>query len=147
MQRRTLLTSAAMALLFGKSAFAAAPAMEVFKDAQCGCCTGWIEHLQANGFAVTARNVDDTGVYRRRYGMLDTLRSCHTGRVAGYTIEGHVPAREIHQLLKQRPQAIGLVVPGMPMGSPGMEGKRNDAYDVLLVQADGRSTVYRHYPA
>ena len=90
-------------------------------------------------------NVSEPGVYRRRFGIPEALGSCHTAQVEGYAIEGHVPAAEIRRLLKERPQAKGLAVPGMPLGSPGMEGNRKDPYDVMLVLPDGTSSVYARY--
>jgi hypothetical protein len=123
--------------------------VEVFKSPTCGCCNDWIEHLQAAGFRVKANDVADTGRYRARYGMPARLGSCHTAVVAGYVIEGHVPAREIRRLLRERPKALGLAVPGMPIGSPGMDGPayggQVDPYDVLLVLADGRTSVFASY--
>ena len=126
----------------------AAPVMEVWKDPQCGCCKEWIRHLKDNGIAAV---VHDTGNAhaRARLGIAKALGSCHTGLIGGYAIEGHVPAREIHRLLGERPAAIGLAVPGMPVGSPGMDGAiyrgRVDPYDVLLVLRDGRTRVFQSY--
>lgn len=120
-------------------------AMEIWKDPSCGCCTEWVEHLRANGFAV---KVNDTGngAARAKLGMPIKYGSCHTGRVGSYAIEGHVPAREIHRLLAEKPKAIGLAVPGMPVGSPGMEqGSQRDPYDVLLVRAANDATVFASY--
>lgn len=147
MQRRTLL-QALLASAFAApmlASAATAPLIEVYKSEGCGCCEAWLEHLKANGFAVKAQNVDDTSVYREKFGIPKNLGSCHTGIVQGYALEGHVPAAEIKRLLAERPKAKGLAVPSMPMGSPGMEGPRNDPYDVLLVKADGSHTVYKHY--
>jgi len=105
-----------------------------------------MEHLRAHGFRVKPVDVRDASVYRRRHGVPDALGGCHTGVVGGYAIEGHVPAREIRRLLAEKPKAAGLAVPGMPVGSPGMEqGPRVDRYDVLLVNGDGRTTVYASY--
>jgi hypothetical protein len=105
-----------------------------------------MDHLRANGFRVKPQNVADPAVYRARYGIPHALGSCHTAVIEGYAIEGHVPAREIKRLLADRPKARGLVVPGMPNGSPGMEqGGRTDPYDVLLVHLDGRTSVYASY--
>ena len=128
--------------------YAADPTVTVFKTTTCGCCGVWVEHLRSNGFQVTVKEVPNTDEYSRRYGVPDELHTCHTAVVDGYTIEGHVPASEIKRLLKERPKAKGLVVPGMPMGSPGMEaGGRSSKYSVLLFQEDGRTSVYREYPA
>lgn len=104
-----------------------------------------MDHLRANGFRVKPIHVEDTGVVRRRHGIPDALGGCHTAVVEGYAIEGHVPAREIKRLLAERPQAIGLAVPGMPRGSPGMESDKKDRYDVLLVHKNGKHTIYSSY--
>jgi hypothetical protein len=126
-------------------ASAAAPIIEVYKSASCGCCEKWVMHLRANGLKVNTHNVDNPSDYREKAGMPNELGSCHTGVVRGYAIEGHVPASEIKRLLAEKPKAKGLAVPAMPLGSPGMEGPRKDPYDVLLVQANGRTSVYKHY--
>jgi hypothetical protein len=127
------------------NAAAKSTVIDVYKTASCGCCEGWVQHLRDAGFTVKAHNVDDTSVYRTKYGIPEELGSCHTGVVSGYGIEGHVPAAEIKRLLAEKPKARGLTVPGMPVGSPGMEGSRKDAFDVLLVKADGSKLVYKHY--
>ena len=151
MQRRTLLQGAFVALLSPAAAARAAkntlPVIEVYKSASCGCCHLWVDHLRAAGFTVKAQDVPNPSDYRTKYGIPDDLGSCHTGLVAGYALEGHVPAAEIKRLLAERPKARGLAVPGMPLGSPGMEGPRKDPYDVLLIQPDGRPKVYKHYGA
>lgn len=151
MQRRTLLQGALAAIMLpsvaAHAAKAAAPVIEVYKSATCGCCHEWVAHLRANGFTVKAYDVANPSDYREKFGIPKELGSCHTGIVAGYALEGHVPAAEIKRLLAERPKAKGLAVPGMPLGSPGMEGPRKDSYDVLLVQADGRHKVYKHYGA
>ena len=136
-------------LLLGinSAAFAAKPAIAVFKDANCGCCTGWIKHLEDSGFAVNATNVDDTSAYRKKFQIPATLASCHTAMVGSYAIEGHVPAKDIQRLLKEHPKAIGLAVPGMPSGSPGMDGPHKMAYDVILVKNDGTQSLFHHYAA
>jgi hypothetical protein len=124
------------------------PLIEVWKGPSCGCCKDWVAHLEKNGFAV---KVNDTGnnAARTRFGMPSKYGSCHTGLVDGYAIEGHVPAREVLRLLKEKPVAVGLAVPGMPVGSPGMDGPeygpQKDPYDVLLVQRDGSARVYQSY--
>lgn len=123
----------------------AAATIEVYKTATCGCCVKWIQHLEANGFKVKAHNVEDTSVVRQKLGMPEQYGSCHTAKVGSYVIEGHVPAPEIKKLLADKPAAKGLAVPGMPLGSPGMEAPTSDAYDVLLVKKDGSSKVFKHY--
>ena len=127
---------------------AAAPAVEVWTGPSCSCCHGWIEHLKTEGFAVTVHD-GGNGAARTRLGMPIDFGSCHTGVVDGYALEGHVPAREVRRLLAERPEAIGLSVPAMPRGSPGMDGPEyrgaHDPYDVLLVHRDGRATVYQSY--
>ena len=144
-RRRFLAASAAM--LLAGPAFAARDVIEVFKSSTCGCCTKWIGHLRANGFEVQAHDVDDITVSRAKLGVPQALGSCHTGRVGGYLIEGHVPAADIQRLLRERPGAAGLAVPGMPHGAPGMEGDAMDPYDVLLFQLNGRYAVYQQYGA
>jgi len=126
---------------------ATAPVIQVYRHPGCGCCGAWVDHLRAHGFTVQMHQVEDPGTYRARFKMPEQLASCHTAVVENYVVEGHVPAREIHRLLKDKPDALGLAVPGMPMGSPGMEGPRSEAYDVLLVDAEGRTRTYAHYPA
>jgi hypothetical protein len=127
---------------------AAAPLVEVWKSPTCGCCKDWIRHLEANGFRVRAHDSGNTDA-RERLGIPLAYGSCHTARVGGYAIEGHVPAREIHRLLRDKPAAVGLAVPAMPVGSPGMDGpeygSRKDPYDVLLVQRQGPATVFQSY--
>ena len=126
------------------------PKVEVWKDPDCGCCKDWVSHLEANGFQVSVHDSGNAEA-RTRLGVPDKLGSCHTGQVGGYALEGHVPARDIKRLLKERPKAVGLAVPGMPVGSPGMDGPeykgRKDPYDVLLIQANGSSKVYQSYRA
>lgn len=123
----------------------AAPLVEVFKSPTCGCCTQWVAHLRENGFEVRAHDVEDVGAARARVGMPDRYASCHSARVEGYAIEGHVPAADIRRLLKERPAAVGLAVPSMPPGSPGMEGERKIPYDTLLVGQMGTARVYARH--
>jgi hypothetical protein len=122
--------------------------IEVWTGPSCSCCHDWIEHLEANGFEVTTHDGGNTDA-RTRLGMPIDFGSCHTGEVAGFAIEGHVPAREIRRLLDERPDAIGLAVPAMPRGSPGMDGPVyggvRDPYDVLLIRRDGTAVVYQSY--
>ena len=146
MMRRAFLRSAlGAAMTVPALAMAAAPVIDVYKSESCGCCEGWVEHLKANGFTTRVTNVDNPSDYRERGGIPNELGSCHTGMIQGYAIEGHVPAADIKRLLAQKPKAKGLAVPGMPLGSPGMDGPRKDPYDVLLVHANGKTTVFKHY--
>lgn len=126
-------------------AMAAAPVVNVYKSAICGCCEAWVKHLRDNGFKVEAHDVANPSDTREKMGMPDKFGSCHTAVVDGYAIEGHVPAADIKRLLASKPKARGLAAPGMPLGSPGMEGPRKDAYDVYLVLPDGSARVYQHY--
>ena len=124
--------------------------LEVWKDPNCGCCHDWIAHMQANGFSVTVHDSGNNAV-RARLGLPQKLGSCHTALVGGYLVEGHVPASDVRALLRQKPAALGLAVPGMPVGSPGMDGpaygNRFDPYDVLLVARDGSTRVFKRYAA
>jgi hypothetical protein len=145
MKRRRFLAIVAVGLVPVR-AHAAPELVDVYKSASCGCCGDWVKHLRANGFDVRTHDIADPGEYRRRYGVPDALASCHTAIVRGYAIEGHVPAREIRRLLAGRPKAQGLAVPGMVVGSPGMEqGEKREPYEVLLFQRDGRYTTYARY--
>ena len=146
LSRRRLLISALATLALPAWAAPARPRVDVWKDPNCGCCGDWVKHLEAEGFAV---RVFATGAdaARRRLGLPDAYASCHTALVDGYVLEGHVPADDVKRLLRTKPTALGLSVPGMPVGSPGMEmGPRLDPYDVLLVQRDGSTSVFSHYP-
>ena len=141
--RRRLLALGA-AFVAAPAAFAAPnkPQVEVWKSPTCGCCAKWVEHMEANGFKVAVRDQGNTAA-RKKAGIPQALGSCHTALVGGYAIEGHVPAADVRRLLKEKPDAIGLAVPGMPIGSPGMEqGNQRDRSDVLLVARDGKSSVY-----
>lgn len=153
LSRRTILTAGA-----GLLALSALPArargidnqMLVVKDPNCGCCAAWIEIVEAAGFAVTIELSAGTALmrYKSDNGIPEAMASCHTARIGGYMLEGHVPVADIRRLLEDRPDAIGLAVPGMPYGSPGMgpESER-EAYEVLLIRKDGTSEVFAHYPA
>ena len=126
--------------------FFSAPALAVevvvYKDANCGCCKKWVAHLEANGFTVKAHNVKDLLARKTAHGVPPRLYACHTARVGGYVVEGHVPAVDIKRLLAERPKVRGLAVPGMPAGSPGMEGPRPERYNVLSFGKDGQTAVY-----
>jgi len=123
----------------------AATQIEVFKSPSCSCCGKWIEHLQQNGFQVSVHEVNDVPAARKKLGMPDRLGSCHTARVGDYVIEGHVPATDIQRLLKEKPKALGLAVPAMPPGSPGMETAKPVPYETLLVQADGSTRAFARH--
>ena len=147
-QRRRLLGTLAL-LPFATLVNAAnAPLVEVWKSPTCGCCKDWIAHLQANGFPTKVNEAGNTAM-RSRMGLDVKYGSCHTALVSGYALEGHVPAREIQRLLKERATAVGLAVPGMPVGSPGMDGPdyggQKDPYDVLLLRKDGTAVTYQTY--
>lgn len=121
------------------------PAMTVWKTPSCGCCGNWVKHMRAAGFEVQVENVDDLGPVKRLAAVPEKLQSCHTARVGRYTVEGHVPASDILRLLKERPNAVGLAVPGMPSGSPGMENGDHDPYEVLMLKRDGETAVFSSY--
>lgn len=114
----------------------------VYKSPTCGCCTAWEDHLRQHGFTVVSRPTEDIAAIKVQHGVPGHLASCHTAVVDGYLIEGHVPADLIVRLLEERPDVRGLAVPGMPMGSPGMEGPYSERYDVLTFDAAGRTSVY-----
>ena len=138
-----------IALLWGTPVFAAAEtAIEVWKSPTCSCCGAWVKHLEANGFAVTVNAVEPSmlAAIKRQAGISETLASCHTAKIDGYVIEGHVPASDIERLVAEHPDAVGLTVPGMPLGSPGMEqGGEFEPYDVLLLKKDGTTSVFAHH--
>lgn len=149
-RRQLMLAGAALALPAAARAQTppAPPVLQVWKDPNCGCCHEWVAYLQAEGFRVQTFDSGNSAM-RRRLQMPERYGSCHTGLIAGYVIEGHVPAREIRRLLAEKPRAIGLSVPGMPVGSPGMDAPiyrgRQDPHDVLLVLRDGSARVYQSY--
>ena len=135
-------------LLLSRGLYAANNDMQVFKDPTCGCCDGWIAHLKANGFTVAAKEVDAESLrkIKREHGIPTGLQSCHTAIIESYVIEGHVPADEIKRLMRERPRAVGLAVPGMPAGSPGMDFGHKEKYAVFLFKQDGSAESYREYP-
>ncbi|MHB1428671.1 MAG: DUF411 domain-containing protein [Rhodocyclaceae bacterium] len=134
-----------ISLLGASAAMAQATVVEVFKSPYCGCCGKWVEHLQQNGFKVNAHDVEDVPAVRQKLGMPDRLGSCHTAKIGGYVVEGHVPATDIQRLLKEKPKALGLSVPSMPPGSPGMESSKPIPYQTLLVQSDGSTRVFAQH--
>ncbi len=127
---------------------AAQQEIEVWKSPSCNCCVDWVDHLKDNGFAVKVQDVpqDTLDRIKQQSGVTDKLASCHTGKIEGYVVEGHVPAADIERLVSERPDAAGLTVPGMPIGSPGMEvGDTREPYDVLLIKKDGATEVFAKY--
>ena len=142
-----VLGTSGAAMMAGRAfAQATLPKMIVTKDPNCGCCGGWVEHMQAAGFPVEVITSSDVDQVKLRLGVPDDLASCHTAEVSGYVVEGHVPADAVKRLLAEKPQARGLAVPGMPMGSPGMEvaGKAPDNYEVVLFGSSGRTSFARY---
>jgi hypothetical protein len=121
------------------------PIITVYKDPGCGCCKSWIEHLLKHGYRVDAKDTPDMIGIKRTLGIPDRLGACHTAIVNGYLIEGHVPAADIARLLKEKPKVTGLAVPGMPMGSPGMEGPRTEHYQVLSFDQAGKTKIFARY--
>lgn len=117
-------------------------AMTVYKSPTCGCCSAWIEHVQKAGFTCTVRDLPDLTEVKASFGIPRALESCHTAQIGGYLVEGHVPADLIQKLLRDKPVARGLAVPGMPIGSPGMEGGTPERYQVLLFDKAGTTRVF-----
>ncbi len=148
LHRRTFLSSFALLAAPVWAATPGKPKVEVWKDPNCGCCKDWVLHLEQSGFVVQVFDTGNTQA-RKRLGIPEPLGSCHTALVAGYAIEGHVPAKDIRRLLREKPAALGLTVPGMPVGSPGMDGAvyqgRKDPYDVLLMAKNGSTSVFQSY--
>ncbi|OQW39361.1 MAG: CopG family transcriptional regulator [Proteobacteria bacterium SG_bin4] len=149
-QIKTLLVGSLMTagLLSVASQAAATTTVEVYKSPTCGCCAKWVDHMRDHGFTVKTHDVGNKEI-RKKSGLSESVGSCHTALVNGYAIEGHVPAPDIIRLLKEKPKAIGLSVPDMPHGTPGMEGARSDPYNVLLIterdQSRKDATIYNRY--
>jgi hypothetical protein len=122
---------------------AAQPVVTVHRDPNCGCCLGWVQHLQKAGFSTKVLETKDLEAVKTRLGVPDDLAACHTAEVLGYVIEGHVPAPALQRFLAEKPNATGLAVPGMPIGSPGMEGGKPEAYEVVLFGPGGRRSYMR----
>lgn len=145
--RRNAFTLAAFLLVaatIGPTAQSRQPAVEVYKDPTCGCCSKWIDHLKSHGFAAKAIETDKLDEIKASRGIPQKARSCHTAVVDGYVVEGHVPAADIQRLLKERPAVVGIAVPGMPIGSPGMEvpGMKAQPFDVIAFSKDGSTRVF-----
>lgn len=149
-QIETLVTGSIMMMgLLGVASHAGATAtVEVYKSPTCGCCAKWVDHMRDHGFTVNTHDVGNKEM-RKKSGISESLGSCHTALVNGYAIEGHVPAPDIIRLLKEKPKAVGLSVPDMPHGTPGMEGARSDPYNVLLIKERNEerkdTTIYNRY--
>jgi hypothetical protein len=126
----------------GAATAASALLAVVYKTPTCGCCAKWVDHLKANGFAVEVHDVEAVEPTKAELGIPAALASCHTAKIGGYVFEGHVPAEVIQRVLREKPQITGVAVPGMPMGSPGMEGPSRDRYDVVAFDGNGQTSVY-----
>lgn len=147
---RTLRFLAVSITLLTSTATLAAEIVEVHKTAQCGCCHLWVKYLEDNGFEVKVYDRDDLYEYKEELGIKDNLWACHTALVGGYIVEGHVPVEDIKRLLAEKPEAMGISVPNMPMGSPGMEvpGQKGPRYASFIFQKDGTAKVYKiHTPS
>lgn len=152
MDRRGFLAAALVSAgtLIARRAAAAAPAhpfrarppVTVYKDPSCECCRKWVEHMQASGFTVTAHDDSDMDALKDHYGVPSGVRSCHTALIGSYVVEGHVPASDVDRLLKEQPKVAGLALPGMVMGSPGMEGGMSKPYTVVAFQKSGATTPF-----
>lgn len=144
--RRSLICGLAMSSIVVSGGLRAQtlPSISVYRNPTCGCCHKWVEHLAENGFSVTVHDVPNVAAVKGRFDVPPELASCHTAEVGDYVIEGHVPAVAIHRLLAERPQGRGLAVPGMPAGSPGMEGGEPETYDVVLF-GDASSRVFGRF--
>ena len=138
---------AIMGVWLSPSQSAQAEAIKVYKSATCGCCKKWISHLESNGFEVDAEDRKDLPSIKQELGIAQNQQSCHTAKIGGYFIEGHVPASDIERLLAEKPDIAGLAVPGMPVGSPGMEvpGRKADSYKVYAVDKQGNTRVFSSY--
>lgn len=146
MRKLFLAFGLALSLASPAVSFAAKPKIVVYKTPTCGCCSKWEDHLKAAGFNVVSKISDDLSPIKAKEGVPSALQSCHTGVVNGYVIEGHVPAASIKKLLAKKPKTVkGLAVPGMPMGSPGMEGPYTEKYDVISFGKDGKTSVFDSY--
>ena len=145
--RKTLAAVAAVAAVSVAGATFAqkpAPTVQVYKSPTCGCCANWVKHLQQHGFTTRVTETDDVASIKTQRGVPARVQSCHTAVVDGYVLEGHVPAADVQRLLKERPAVAGLAVPGMPIGSPGMEvpGPKPQAYDVVAFDKQGQTRVF-----
>ena len=122
-----------------------AKSMQVYKSPTCGCCTKWVDHVKSKGYEVSVSDIADVNPVKRELGVPPGSASCHTAFIGGYFVEGHVPVEDITRLLTERPNIAGIAVPGMPIGSPGMEGPNPQAYKVLAVKRDGKLEVFAEH--
>ncbi len=140
---RTLLAAGLLSVATLGPALAADDELTMFKDPNCGCCGKWAEHMRANGFSVKEVATHEMDAVKRKAGVPPALASCHTAKIGGYIIEGHVPAADVKRMLAQKPAITGLSAPGMPLGSPGMEGSyAAERYDVVSFDSAGKSAVF-----
>ncbi|MFO1364830.1 MAG: DUF411 domain-containing protein [Burkholderiales bacterium] len=146
-RREWMVHAAALAAtaLAARADAAPLPEAVVYKSPTCGCCNDWVKHLRAHGFAVKTMEVNDLGPVRQRFGVPDRLASCHTAVIGGYAVEGHVPAAAVKRLLAEKPSVVGISVPGMPNGSPGMEGPRSEPFTVVVFDERGNAKVFESY--
>jgi hypothetical protein len=121
------------------------PVVQVWRTPTCGCCGAWVGHLETNGMRVEVKMQDDLSPIKAKHGVPRSLEACHTAVVGGYVVEGHVPAEDVKRLLRERPPVAGLVVPGMPAGSPGMDGPVSEPYATLALAADGTTRVFARH--
>lgn len=135
-------TALVLSILIAPTLAQAPSAITVYKSPTCGCCAKWVEHMKKAGFAVTVNDVPNVGEVKMANGVPAPLASCHTALAGGYVIEGHVPADVVQKLLKEKPAVAGIAVPGMPMGSPGMEGASADHYDIVAFEKSGKQRVF-----
>lgn len=142
---KAILLATLLAALSGSVLAETLPQVDVVKSPYCGCCTEWVQHMKRAGFSVRTTETEKLDEARQALGMPQRLAACHSAKVGGYAIEGHVPADDIRRLLKQKPKAIGLAVPSMPPGAPGMEGQHKMPYQTLLVHADGSTEVFAQH--
>ena len=149
LNRRRILTLVSATALAPVAAAAAAPRrLKVYKTASCLCCQGWVAAMERAGYAAEIVLLEDISPVWRKHGVPDALSSCHMALVEGYVTVGHVPPADVDRLLRTRPKAIGLLVPGMPVGSPGMESRsgKRESFDTLLLSRDGKTTVFARHP-
>jgi len=146
-RREWMLKVAALAVagIAGRAGAVELPEMLVYKSSTCGCCNDWVKHLRASGFTVRTTDVVDLDSVRARFGVPQRLASCHTAVIGGYIVEGHVPASAVKRVLAEKPSAVGISVAGMPTGSPGMEGLKQEPFSAVVFDERGRSKVFESY--